>query len=61
MQRLNETLRILNTVQNIGLQYKKEQENKEKEALSALAVTSSLIAQSDDPSDISYAEIYINP
>ena len=56
MQRLNETLQILNTVQNIGLQYKKEQENKEKEALSALAVTSSLIAQSDDPSDISYAE-----
>ena len=60
MDRLMDTLRVISTVQNIGQQFRQQQQNQEREALSALSVTSNLIGQSDDPSDISYAENIYN-
>ena len=60
MDKLMDTLRVISTVQNIGQQFKQQQQNQEREALSALSVTSNLIGKSDDPSDISYAENIYN-
>ena len=60
MDRLMKLIQTASSVQNIFAQGRQQQQLNEREALASLTVVSNLIGQSDDPSDIDYAENIYN-